>query len=65
MLKVKRDGFPSKAFDFHPGSYIWLSVDVPDEHRYGFGAFPNPDTLFYLSAGDCLSIQFVHLPTRD
>jgi len=33
MLKVKRDGFPSKAFDFHPGSYIWLSVDVPDEHR--------------------------------
>ena len=32
-LIVKRDGFPSKAFDFHPGSYIWLSVDVPEEHR--------------------------------
>jgi len=27
-LVVARDCFPSKAFDFHPGSYIWLSVDV-------------------------------------
>ena len=32
-LVVNREGFPSKAFDFHPGSYIWLSVDVPEAKR--------------------------------
>ena len=32
-LVVRREGFPGKAFDFHPGSYIWLSVDVPKEKR--------------------------------
>ena len=32
-LVVNREGFPSKAFDFHPGSYIWLSVDVPEARR--------------------------------
>ncbi|ACO62357.1 predicted protein [Micromonas commoda] len=32
-LVVRREGFPGAAFDFHPGSYIWLSVDVPADKR--------------------------------
>mmetsp|Transcript_2967 Transcript_2967/g.6664 ORF Transcript_2967/g.6664 Transcript_2967/m.6664 type:complete len:495 (-) Transcript_2967:145-1629(-) len=33
-LVLHRDGpWPGGAFDFHPGSYIWLSVDVPKEKR--------------------------------
>ena len=36
-MVVKRDGaWPGGAFDFHPGSYIWLSVDVPAEKRAAY-----------------------------
>ena len=35
LVLVRNGGgdWPGGAFDYHPGSYIWLSVDVPSEKR--------------------------------
>ena len=35
LVLVRNEGldWPGGAFDFHPGSYIWLSVDVPSDKR--------------------------------
>ena len=35
LVVVRNEGkdWPGGAFDYHPGSYIWLSVDVPSDKR--------------------------------